>query len=264
MKHPASSRSRSRAPAFFLLLRGPLGVGKSTVARALSRKLAAKVVSMDRVVDRWAWDGGSERLFLRANVVAAEIARPSLERAVPVIFDGCFYWRKVIEDLRARLPYPSRVVTLRAPLAVCIERDSERRTSYGEGSARAVYRKVRRERVGTSVDASGDLTSTVEAVLALLNGRGRSGDDARAPATREGSGPGIRRAEPRRKVQASVPTKDAGPGATRAPPGASASRRGRGDGGARGSSASPRAPHRAPGPGDGRARARGGAHAGDS
>jgi predicted kinase len=160
-------------PPRLIVLRGPFGVGKTTVARALAERLGAGTVSIDRLLERFPWDGGSESLFLRTNRPAARRARALLARGRSAIVEGNFYWPSAIDDLVARVPYPSAVLTLRAPLAVCLARDRARRVRYGASAARAVFRKVGRVRRGTSIDARGPLHETVERIrIHLARGAG--------------------------------------------------------------------------------------------
>ena len=152
---------------YYLIIRGPLGVGKTTISRTLANSLDAKVVSIDEIVDK-DWDGGSVRLFVRANRVVAARAREDLARGRRVGFDGCFYWRPQITDLERRLPFAHRVFTLKAPLSVCIERDSGRRTSYGAEATQQVYRKGTRFERGIPIDASRDIDLTVRQIRSHL------------------------------------------------------------------------------------------------
>jgi len=154
--------------SFFVIIRGPLGAGTTTVAHSLADEVGAEVVCIDPILESWEWDGGSESLFLRANVVAAQKGRVILGRGIPVIFDGNFYWRSVIDDLVARLPFDHRVFTLKVPLQVCIERDRARSHSYGEEGAREVFEKVARFDYGVSIDAAGNVPSVVSAIRAQL------------------------------------------------------------------------------------------------
>ncbi len=152
---------------YYVVIRGPLGVGKSTVARALAKRIRGVVVSIDALTDR-DWDGGSVRLFVRANARAAFRARRLLGRGRPVVFDGCFYWKTQISDLERRLPFPHRIFTLMAPLPVCVARDAHRRRSFGAEAARAVHAKVRRFQSGRVVDNTRERTSALREILADL------------------------------------------------------------------------------------------------
>ena len=122
--------------SFYVIVRGPLGAGKTTVARALAHALRGEAVAIDPILERWEWVGGSESLFLRANRVAVGRSLPILSRGVPMVLDGNFYWRSVIEDLQERLSFPHSVFTLKVPLTVCVARDKGRELSYGEESTR--------------------------------------------------------------------------------------------------------------------------------
>ena len=129
------SASDHETPGYYLILRGPLGSGKSTVAEALARAVRGKVVHLDGIADK-NWDGGSARMFLRGNVALERRARPLLAKRIPVIFDGCFYWKSQLRDLEARLPFPHETFTLKVPLSVCIDRrpavtESERTCAGG-------------------------------------------------------------------------------------------------------------------------------------
>ena len=127
----------------------------------------AVVVSIDQIADQ-EWDGGSLRLYVNANKVAAERARSALAHGMPVIFDGCFYWKTQIVDLERRLPFPHEVFTLMAPLSVCIDRDSGRKVVFGSEAAEQVYRKVTRFEYGIAIDATQDIPTIVKEIRSHL------------------------------------------------------------------------------------------------
>ncbi|HZY93202.1 MAG TPA: AAA family ATPase [Thermoplasmata archaeon] len=153
--------------SYYVVVRGPLGVGKTTVSRALAKSLQGEVVSIDQIADKQ-WDGGSVRLYVRANGVAARRARRGLARGKPVVIDGCFYWKTQIKDLERRLPFDHVVITLQAPLSICVARDSQRKVPFGPEAARAVYRKVTRFEYGIPVDATQPVGSVVRKISSLL------------------------------------------------------------------------------------------------
>jgi thymidylate kinase len=163
-KNPARPVGRPSGPAFFLIIRGPLGSGKTTIAHAVAETLGAAIVSIDEILELDEWDGGSQTLFLRANVVAAERARERLTRGLPVVVDGNFYWKDVIDDLLERLPFPHRIFTLKVPLEVCIERDKGRALSYGEEGAKEVFAKVTSFECGIPIDATRSIPDVVREI----------------------------------------------------------------------------------------------------
>jgi predicted kinase len=153
---------------FYLIVRGPLGAGKTTVAGALAESIAGRVVSIDAILEEMEWDGGSESLFLRANEVATRKARDALDHGVPVVFDGNFYWQSALDDLAGRLPFPHRVFRLDVPLEVCVERDRHRAPSYGEEATREVFEKVARVRSGIPIDGSRPVAEIVRAMVSRI------------------------------------------------------------------------------------------------
>ena len=160
--------------AFYVLVRGPLGIGKSTVARRLAKKVRAEYISIDRILDehgleRWYRGYYAQRSFLRANVFAARQARQSLGQGTPVVFDGNFYAKSQIQDLIGQLDYPHYVFTLEAPLSVCIARDRGRVPSLGRESTRAVYAKSTEFDYGIGVDAARPLELVVGDIVARLS-----------------------------------------------------------------------------------------------
>lgn len=163
---------------FFVVVRGPLGAGKTTVARALATSIRGAYISIDDLLERYEWDGGSEGLFLRTNEDAAREARPALDRRAPVVFDGNFYWPKAIDDLARRLPYPHAVYALRVPLRVCVERDRDRVPSYGEAATREVYEKVRPVPGEVEIDGNRPVGEAVAAIRVDLERRGLPHDPA--------------------------------------------------------------------------------------
>ena len=152
---------------YYVVIRGPLGVGKSTVSRALGKTLGAELVSIDAIADEH-WDGGSVRLYLDANKLAAARARNALAHGTPVVLDGCFYWKTQIQDLERRLPYPHLVFSLKAPLSVCIERDSRRPVVHGPSGAEQVFRKVARFDYGIPIDATQRVLRAVREIRSHL------------------------------------------------------------------------------------------------
>jgi predicted kinase len=175
--------------AFFVVIRGPLGVGKTSVAGRLAETIGAEHILIDQILDErgleeWDEDCISLKSFLRANEFAAVMAQGCLAKGTPVIFDGNFYWETQIEDLIDRLDYRHYVFTLRAPLSVCIERDSHRDPSYGAEAAREVYAKSTGFQWGIGIDATRPIDSVVGEILSRLSGSSKPYESAE-PRVRE-------------------------------------------------------------------------------
>ena len=158
--------------SFYLIIRGPLGCGKSTIAEALSKRLKAKYFAIDRVLDEnniEEWEDGyvSIKSFIEANEISAERAKKDLEREIPVIFDGNFYFKKQIEDLIERLDFPHYVFTLKAPLEVCIERDKKRNKTHGEDAVKEVFRKSTEFEYGIVIDINKPLKKSLSPLTPL-------------------------------------------------------------------------------------------------
>ncbi len=183
------SRSALFGMSYSVVVRGPLGIGKSTVSTALARAIGAEHISIDKVLEEhrleeWDADRISLKSFLRANGIAGDRALRALAAGQPVIFDGCFYWREQLDDLARRLAGGLHVFTLKAPLKVCIERDKTRPLpqggegplggdQQGEPAARAVYGLVAAVEYGQPIDATGPVDVTVSEILQQLRAPSR-------------------------------------------------------------------------------------------
>jgi tRNA uridine 5-carbamoylmethylation protein Kti12 len=161
--------------SYYVIIRGPLGIGKSTVSVRIAKALGAKYVSVDRIleepgVEEWDAAAGhySERAFLRTSELAAERARVILDQGKPVIFDGNFYWQSQITDLVGRLPFPHHVFTLQAPLDLCIQRDGKRVLPHGREAAEKVYAKSTEFEWGVGIDATPSVERVVSNILAQI------------------------------------------------------------------------------------------------
>lgn len=132
---------------FFIIIRGPLGVGKSTIAKQVTKLVNGEHISIDAILSEnklEQFENGyiSEKSFLAANKFILPRVQDLLKKGIPVVFDGCFYHESQVEDLMKNLDYPSYIFTLTAPVEVCIERDSKREKSLGADAARAVHKKT--------------------------------------------------------------------------------------------------------------------------
>ncbi len=149
-----------------VLIRGPLGVGKSTVAKAVAEELGASYVSIDGVLEELKLDTADENgiplvNFLAANAHVVEKMRSDIN----TVIDGNFYHKEQVDDFVTRFGDDVRIITLKAPVEVCIERDTQRSRSYGEDAARAVHAMVSAFDAGTVIDTSKKKTEEVVAEI---------------------------------------------------------------------------------------------------
>ncbi len=160
--------------SYYIIIRGPLGCGKSTIAERLAKILNAEYIVVDRALDEHNLTKDieegyiSQRSFQKVNEIVVPRAKKFLDKDTPVIFDGNFYWKSQIEDLINRLDFPHYVFTLKAPLEVCIERDNKRDKTHGNDAARAVYKKSTEFDYGTVIDITKSVEESVEEILSHL------------------------------------------------------------------------------------------------
>jgi predicted kinase len=159
--------------SYYVLIRGPLGAGKTTVSQSLAKEIGARYLSVDQILDESSleeWEGGyiSQRSFFRANEIAARSARDFLKRGTPVIFDGNFYWKSQIADLIDRLNFPHHIFTLKAPLELCVERDSRRDRPYGRTAVEDVFAKSTQFVAGIEIDVTQAVDRVVSDIVAHL------------------------------------------------------------------------------------------------
>ena len=172
--------------SYLVIIRGPLGVGKTTVSKTLAKKLGALYVSIDEVLNENSLDqidekegGISVKSFLKGNEIVLPEIRQALQSDRTVVIDGCFYHKEQIQHFLDHLEAESHVFTLKAPVETCIGRDAERKKTYGEDAARAVHMFVSKFDYGTVIDTEGKtLKDTISEIFQQLPGtsffRGKS------------------------------------------------------------------------------------------
>ena len=134
-------------------------MGKSTIAKKLAKKFNGEYIDIDKVLN----ENGLDKIdadaecipadnFIKADDLFLPKVKEKLHKGQQVIFDACFYHRTHLEHLIRNLPFPHYVFTLKAPVDICIKRDSGRGKAHGEDAARAVHYLVSRFDYGTVVD----------------------------------------------------------------------------------------------------------------
>lgn len=159
---------------YYIIIRGPLGSGKTTISKKLAKIITAKYFSIDKILDEHNLESDredgyiSQASFKKVNEIINPEAIETLKNNKPVIFDGNFYWKSQIDDLINKLNFPHYVFTLKASLELCIERDSKRVEPHGEGAAMVVHKKSTEFTHGTEIDVTKNLKECIDEILSYL------------------------------------------------------------------------------------------------
>ncbi|MBU0577329.1 ATP-binding protein [Patescibacteria group bacterium] len=161
----------------FIIIRGPLGVGKTTISKKLAKILDAEYVSIDTVLSDNELDKVNEseggipvKNFIKGNKIVMPQIKDNLSNGKTVIIDGCFYHKEQIKHFINNLNASHFTFTLKAPVEVCIERDKGRERGYGEGAAMAVHCMVSKFDYGTVIDTdSKTADEVVQEIVGHLN-----------------------------------------------------------------------------------------------
>ena len=160
--------------SFYIIIRGPLGCGKSTIAKKISKILKAKYFAVDMILNESGLtkdkEAGyiSQRSFKKANEIISPQAKDILNKGISIVFDGNFYWKSQIEDLISRLNFQHYVFTLKAPLEVCIRRDIERGKTHGEDATKVVFKKSTEFNYGIVININRPLNVCLKEIISYL------------------------------------------------------------------------------------------------
>ena len=134
---------------YYVIIRGPVGVGKSVVAKNLAKQIEGVHISIDRILEEENFEDDSEegyisnKGFLKANEFAAKLAKEHLKNGKSVIFDGTFYWKSQIDSLIETMGSRHYVFTLKADFDILVGRDDKRESgSVGKEALREGLSKV--------------------------------------------------------------------------------------------------------------------------
>lgn len=162
---------------FFVIIRGPAGVGKSSIARELEKELKANYISFDEVMskhhlDTIEGDGISTENFIKANDLVLEGAKKNLKKGNIVIFDGCFYREDQLKHLLENLPFKNYIFTLKAPMKICFKRNTSRSRIMSEQAIKEVHSLVSKKDFGKIIDTTGkSKKEVVKEIIGIINER---------------------------------------------------------------------------------------------
>jgi len=148
--------------SYYIIIRGPAGIGKSAIAKKLAQQLQTHHISFDHIRIRYHL-GIQEQDRIKANEIAIPEAKEKLDGGHRVVFEGVFYHKSQLQHLIKNLAYRHFVFSLHAPLQECIGRDSSREgeARIGEERVREVYERVARFDYGMVIDTSGKTVAEV-------------------------------------------------------------------------------------------------------
>lgn len=159
---------------FYVVIRGPLGCGKTTIAKKLAKAIKGDYLAVDQVMADHDWDHAipngyiPAKSFIQANSVIAQKAQKAVKKNRPIVIEGNFYWKSVTKDLIRKLGFQPYFFTLKAPIKICILRDQNRRGTIGEDAVRAVYKKTTKFDVGIKINVEKPVEESVKAILSHL------------------------------------------------------------------------------------------------
>jgi len=161
--------------SYFIIIRGPLGCGKSSISKIICEKLNAEYISVDKILEEHELEDDkeegyiSQKSFLKANEIAIKVSKPLLEKGKRVVFDGNFYWKSQLDDLTSKLKHPHKIFTLKAPLDVCIKRDSKRVPPHGKDATKAVYTKSTEYDAGINIDVTKPIDECIKDIFSYAD-----------------------------------------------------------------------------------------------
>lgn len=162
---------------FYIIIRGPAGVGKSSIARELEKELKANYISFDEImskhhIDNIEGDGISTENFIKANNLVLKEANENLKKGNIVIFDGCFYREDQLKHLLQNLPFKNYIFTLKAPIDVCLKRNTTRSRMMSEKAINEVHNLVSKNDFGKVIDTNGkSKKEVVNEILGVVHGK---------------------------------------------------------------------------------------------
>jgi len=162
--------------SYFIIIRGPLGIGKTTIAKKIAEILKGEYISIDNVLEKNNLDKVDEKEggipaknFIKGNEIVIPKIEEKLNEGKIVIIEGCFYHKEQIEHFIQNLDTSPFVFTLKAPLEVCIDRDSKREKIYGMEAAIAVFNMVSKFDYGILIETENkSVEETADEIISHL------------------------------------------------------------------------------------------------
>ncbi|PIR76735.1 MAG: hypothetical protein COU32_00610 [Candidatus Magasanikbacteria bacterium CG10_big_fil_rev_8_21_14_0_10_42_10] len=149
----------------FIIIRGPLGVGKTTVSKMLAKDLGFEYISVDDILDEYKLDDGDGipvESFLKVNEIIQSLTK---KETLGYVVDGNFYYQDQIDDFRNKFGNDISIFTLMSDVDTCRERDAQREKPYGKDAAEYVHMITSQVKAGKEIDTTHiSAAETVEAI----------------------------------------------------------------------------------------------------
>lgn len=156
---------------YCIIIRGPAGVGKTTIAKELARNLDADYFSFDEIMeanklDTIIGDGIPSKNFVKANEIVLDL----IKNKDRVILDGCFYRKEQLDHLLHNIKAKVYIFTLNADVTECSERNKMRVNSLADEDIKQVHNLVSKIKIGRIINTSGkSIKQIVSEILNRMN-----------------------------------------------------------------------------------------------
>lgn len=147
---------------YFIIIRGPAGIGKTTIGKRLSKKIQGYYVPFSQILKKndLHYKGGKwipEKNFLKANMIIIPKIINRLKNGKSVILESNFYHKKTLKDLIKNINHPNTFVfTLDANLEELFSRDNKRSKESKIGKKRifSVYNLTKKFDYGIIINTN--------------------------------------------------------------------------------------------------------------
>ncbi|MBR9704761.1 AAA family ATPase [Candidatus Pacearchaeota archaeon] len=160
---------------YYIIIRGSLGAGKTTIAKKLAKQLNAEYVFFEiklskEVLKKLDEEGKNipVEYFIKEFVTLIPKIKYILNNNKISIIDGAFYYKELLEFIFNNLKYKKFVFDLKTSLDVCINRDKNRDLSYGKDAAEVVYNITSSFDYGIPIDVTKPINESIKEIVSYL------------------------------------------------------------------------------------------------
>ena len=155
--------------AFYIVIRGPAGIGKTTISKIIAENINAEYISLDEKLheddlDKIKGKCIPEERFLKANEKTIPETINLLKQNKNVVLDGNFYSKSHLEDLIARVNSKHFIFTLKSTLEDCLIRNKTRpnkKDILNDSIIRKIHKLVNKFDFGQNIDTHNKSESEV-------------------------------------------------------------------------------------------------------